>query len=140
LRSRRSADRRARGARGSRRAPSTTSLSSPDVRSCGAASYRRRIRFRPLAVGLRAEQLHGTVDPAFLVGVLLPPPATGTLGLAGHHGTCAWRTADRGVPVVEELVVRNFVLADVVPHAVEGPVGERIELDDATVLPIHLDL
>src|SRR3954462_2507757 len=80
------------------------------------------------------------MDPAFLVGVLLPPPAACPLGLAREHRARARRAADRLVPVVEELGVQDLVIADVVPHAVERPVGKRVELDDATVLTVELDL
>ena len=46
----------------------------------------RAARRGTLAVGLRAEQVDRAVDPALLVGVLLPPPAAGALVLAGLHG------------------------------------------------------
>ena len=56
------------------------------------------------------------------------------------HRTCARRAADRRVPVVEQLVVRDLVLADVVPHLVELPVSHRVELHDAAVIAVDLDL
>src|SRR3954465_8918489 len=80
------------------------------------------------------------MDAAFLVGVLLPPPAAGPLGLARHHRPCARRAARRRVAVVEQLVIGHFLVPDVVPDAVQGPVGEWVQLDDAAVLAVELDL
>ncbi len=80
------------------------------------------------------------MDAAFLVGLGLPPPAAGAFVLAGEDGACAGGAADRREAVVEELVVRDLVLVDVGPHAVEGPVGERVELHDAAVILVDLDL
>ena len=42
--------------------------------------------------------------------------------------------------MVEQLVVRDLVLADVVPDLVELPVGHRVELHDAAVIAVDLDL
>ena len=80
------------------------------------------------------------MQTALLVGLLLPPPAAGALGLAGQDRTRARRAADRRVPVVEQLVVRDLVLADVVPDLVELPVGHRVQLHDAAVVAVDLDL
>ena len=42
--------------------------------------------------------------------------------------------------MVEQLVVRDAMFADVLPHTVKRPVGERIELHNAAVVAIELDL
>ena len=67
------------------------------------------------------------MDPALLVLGLLPPPAPGARVLAGAHRAAAGLAADRAVALVVEGVVRDAVHAQVVPHRLFGPGGERVE-------------
>src|SRR5204863_6353410 len=60
----------------------------------------------------------------------LPPPAPGAHVLSSDSGPGAGRAADGAVALVVERVVGHFEGADVLPHLVFAPVGERIELDD----------
>ena len=72
------------------------------------------------------------VQAAFLLGVLLPPPAAGALGLAGRDGARAGRAADRGEAAVVQRVVRERrCRATKSATSSPRPVGERIELDEA---------
>src|SRR5437867_7339808 len=100
----------------------------------------RGLLFRPLAVGLRPEEPDRAVDAALLVDVFFPPPPARALGFAGKDGTRARQASDRRVAGIEELVVRDLVLAHVVPDLVEGPVRDRVQLDDPAVLAVELHL
>src|SRR5262249_60970773 len=70
------------------------------------------------------------VETALLHGLLFPPPATGALVLARVGRASARLTADRHEAAIVERVVRHVVLADVRPHLLRPPVGERVELDE----------
>src|SRR6478735_8251939 len=77
---------------------------------------------------------------ALLRGALLPPPAAGPLVGAGVDGSGARVAADRLVPFIIQGVARHAVLADVVPDLFLGPVRQRVDLDQATVVVVDLDL
>src|SRR5437867_684347 len=71
------------------------------------------------------------VQSAFARFPDLPPPAPGAPVLSRDRRPGAGRAADGTVALVVERVVGHLAGADVLPHLVLGPVGERIELDDA---------
>src|SRR5882762_6535259 len=76
-----------------------------------------------------ASQLGGEgVEPAFGLAHAAPPARP--LRLAGSRGARAWPAADARESLVEQWVVQDVVLADVAPHVVPGPGGEREHLDD----------
>jgi hypothetical protein len=87
---------------------------------------------------------HGRDQPgvqAALAGrVGLPPPAAGPLVLAGAGRAGAGRAADRGVAALVQRVHRQAVAAHVGPDLLAGPVGERVELEDAAVGGVQLGL
>src|SRR5882724_5773905 len=89
---------------------------------------------------LEAARFDRAVDAALLRRVRLPPPATGAVGLAGLDRPGARRAADRRVALVVERVVRDVVLAHVLPDLVLRPLGERVQLDDRAVVVVDLDL
>lgn len=72
------------------------------------------------------------VDAA--LGLLLALPAAGALVLAGADGRGGVPVADGLVAAVEELVVGHVVLGDVGADLGEGPVEQRVDLDDAALL------
>lgn len=72
------------------------------------------------------------VDAA--LGLLLALPAAGALVLAGADGRGGVPVADGLVAAVEKLVVGDVVLGDVGADLGEGPVEERVDLDDAALL------
>jgi hypothetical protein len=80
------------------------------------------------------------VQPALAVGVGLPPPAPGALVLAGAGRPGAGGAADRGVALLVQRVDGQAVGPHVGPDLVAGPVGERVELDDAAMGVVHLGL
>src|SRR5262249_22196143 len=71
------------------------------------------------------------VQAAFLLVLLLPPPAAGALGLAWLHRAGAGRAADRQKARVMQGVVGNAVLVHEGDHALARPVEEGIKLDQA---------
>src|SRR4030095_5134315 len=70
------------------------------------------------------------VQPTLLECLFLPPPATLTLVLAGVHRPRAWLATDRHEATIVEHVVGHVVLADVRPHLLGCPVGDRVELHE----------
>jgi hypothetical protein len=72
----------------------------------------------------------------FLVA-LFPPPSSGSDVFSGPSGARAWSTADASISAIVQLVVRESVGADIVPDGLLGPVGERIELQDATMKRVY---
>src|SRR6266446_5430812 len=89
---------------------------------------------------LEAAGLDRAMHPALLRCAGLPPPSPRARFMAFGHRPRAWRASDRFVALVVERVVRNFVGAKVVPHLALGPIGQRRELHDSTVIVIDLDL
>src|SRR5436309_8321350 len=67
------------------------------------------------------------VESALLLLGKLPPPPPGADVLAGLDGARAGRASDRGESLVMQRVVRNVVLADVVPDAIQAPVRDRVD-------------
>ena len=80
------------------------------------------------------------VDAALAAALLLPPPASGSLVLAGLDGPRARRAADRRIAAIVERVVRQVALPDVRPDLVARPVGERSDLPDAFAARVRLGL
>src|SRR5918992_4452330 len=80
------------------------------------------------------------VEAALAVLVGLPPPAPGPLVLAGPGRAGAGGAADRGVALVVQRAHRQPVAAHVRPDLVAGPVGQRVELEDAPVGVVALGL
>src|SRR5260370_40675048 len=81
------------------------------------------------------------MEAAFLRGrVLLPPPSPCAQVLARLDRTRARRAADAGKALVVEGVVRHGVVPDVAPDPVPAPVGERVQLEDAAVIGVDLNL
>src|SRR5215204_602546 len=92
-----------------------------------------------LKLVLEAAGLDGAVHPALLGRALLPPPAAGALLGTGVHGSGAGVTADRLVALVVQRVAWDVVRADVLPDLFLGPVRQRVDLDQATVVVVDLD-
>src|SRR5258708_38999869 len=76
-------------------------------------------------VGFVQERRKPGVEPALLFLVLLPPPSTGTLGLAGRYGAGARLTADRQDAAVMKGVVGNVSVAHEAGYSVAGPIRQR---------------
>ena len=71
------------------------------------------------------------MQAAFLGFGIFPPPASGAHVFSDGNRARAGRAADARVELVVEGVVRNLVEADVGPDFLFGPVGQRVELDEA---------
>src|SRR5262249_14116606 len=84
--------------------------------------------------------LDGAMDAALLGRVRLPPPPPGARGLARPDRARARCAADRRVALRVERVQRNLPLPHVVPDLLLAPLGERVELDDRSVVVVDLDL
>src|SRR5829696_917771 len=80
------------------------------------------------------------VQAALAVLVGLPPPAPGPLVLPGPGRAGAGGAADRGVALGVQRAHRQAVAAHVRPDLLAGPVGERVELEDAAVGVVPLGL
>src|SRR5579859_87551 len=105
-----------------------------------AAPLRPAMSHEHLEFVLETTGLHRAVHAALLGAVLLPPPAPGARVRAGFHRSGARRAADALIPLVVQRVRRHIVVADVVPHFLVGPVGERIDFDQAAMIVVQLDL
>src|SRR5438270_5773063 len=79
------------------------------------------------------------VDAALLHAVLLPPPAAGAFVLSRGRGSRAGLTADGGVAVVVEHVIRDVVVLDVVPDLRLRPACERGDLRDPVMERVRRD-
>src|SRR5699024_5854131 len=93
-----------------------------------------------LRLVLEAAGLDRAVDSALLGGVVLPPPASGAVVLARLDGPGARGAAEAGVALAVERVDRYPVVLDVGLDLVPLPVGERVDLHDAFVVVVQLDL
>ncbi|CAK7255183.1 exported protein of unknown function [Shinella sp. WSC3-e] len=71
------------------------------------------------------------MQAAFALLVVLPPPAAGALGLAGLDGARTGFAADRGIAAPVHRVHRNRIVGDIGLDALDVPVGQRIDLDQA---------
>jgi len=92
-----------------------------------------------LALFLLFLQEHGVagtlvVDTA--LGLVLALPAAGTLVLGVGHGLRRVPVTDAAVALVQEGVGRDVVFFDVGLDFFEGPVGERVDLDEALVVNV----
>jgi hypothetical protein len=74
------------------------------------------------------------VDSA--LGLVLALPAAGTLVLGISHRLCRVPVADAAVALVQERVGRDVVFLDVGLDFLEGPVGERVDLDEACIVDV----
>src|SRR5438552_13506106 len=93
-----------------------------------------------LQLVLETTGFDGAMHAALFRAVFFPPPAARPGIRAGLHGAGARGAADALVALVVERVVRDAVVADVVPHLFVGPVGQRVDFDDAAVVVVQLDL
>src|SRR3954467_2524556 len=89
---------------------------------------------------LEAAGLDRAVDAALLRRIRLPPPAARPQVLARLGRSGARRAADGRGALVVQRVVRQVVLAHVVPDLLLRPLGERIQLHDRAVVVVDLDL
>src|SRR5579859_7126817 len=89
---------------------------------------------------LEAAGLDGAVHATLLGRVLFPPPATASGVGAWLHWPRAWRAANRLVALIIQRVVGHVVRPNVVPDLFVGPIRERAQLHQATVVIIQLDL
>src|SRR5947209_5066832 len=80
------------------------------------------------------------MDPALLVLRIFPPPPAGPGVLAWLDGARARGAADRREAAVVERVNRDVVLVGVGADLFHRPANERVQLDDAAVDAIDLDL
>ena len=64
----------------------------------------------------------------------LPPPAPGTHILTRLNGACTGFATDTGVASIMQLVIRDMMLLDIVPHLLFRPRDERIDLDELVYL------
>ena len=71
------------------------------------------------------------VQPALLAVLLLPPPAAGADVLAGADGACAGLAADRGKAPRMQRIDGHVVGRDVGLDALQRPVRQRVDLDEA---------
>src|SRR6266481_8575303 len=58
-------------------------------------------------------------------------PTAGTGIFPNCHWPRARRTSDARIALVMQGIVRKFVLTDVVPHHVAGPIAKRVDLNQA---------
>lgn len=92
-----------------------------------------------LLLGLQELRVAGLLVVDAALGLGLAAPAAGALVLGGVDGAGGVPVADGLVAAVEEGVVGDVVLVDVRLDAGEGPVDQRVDLDDAAALLVHLD-
>ena len=78
------------------------------------------------------------VQPAFLLGGLLPPPAAVPLVIVRADRTCARLTADAHETFVVQGVVRYSSLTNEIPDIGGRPRRERVELDDRVRGPLRV--
>ena len=76
------------------------------------------------------------MQSAFLVFRIFPPPASRSNVFAGFNGTGAGRTANAGEISLVQGVDRDFMRFDVSFHLVFSPVRQRIEFDQARMIPV----
>src|SRR5206468_8030395 len=72
------------------------------------------------------------MQAAFLLVVVLPPPAAGALALARLHCAGAGRAADREKALIVQRIVWNSLLPHERDDALACPVKERIDFDERT--------
>src|SRR5947209_7975086 len=113
------------------------SAASPRTRT---VSGMRLLSKQRMQLVLETAALDRAVNSALLRRVRLPPPASRAARLARCDRARAGRAADRRVAAVVERVIRDVALAHVVPHLVLGPLRERVQLDDRSVVVVDLDL
>src|SRR5207244_11796243 len=96
-----------------------------------------------------AEHFHFVLEPtrfdravhtALLRSILFPPPASRPGVSARLDRPRARRAADALIALRIQRVRRHVVVADVIPDLFVGPVGKWIDLDDAAVVVVQLDL
>src|SRR5206468_9548727 len=106
-----------------------------------AAGPRGRCRWPRRSARSCSCPIAGRMQSAFFVRrVLLPPPAPGPEVVARADRARARRASDARISQIVEPVVRYVVGADVRPHLIPAPVRQRIDLRDAAVVAVHLDL
>jgi hypothetical protein len=80
------------------------------------------------------------MNPTLPHVITLPPPTPCPRIFASLDCAGARLAPDRGITLLVEAVYRDLVFFDVVPHIVVFPVGEWVELYDASGRFIELDL
>lgn len=75
----------------------------------------------------------GDVKTAFALLVVLPPPSSGALRLAGLDGARTRLAADGGVTALMQRVDGDVFLGDIGPDLFDVPVGQSIDLDKITL-------
>jgi hypothetical protein len=85
----------------------------------------------------KTARLNGAVDAALFGGIDFPPPTPCPIVLAWLNGTGARGATDAGVTLVVKRVVRDAILADVIPNLFLRPIRQRIDLDDAAMVVVQ---
>src|SRR5690242_5586170 len=73
------------------------------------------------------------VEPAFLLGVVFPPPSTGSWVFSWLGGAGAGHASDAGVALVVERMPRNFVRLNILLKLLPRPIRNGIHFDDPGV-------
>src|SRR5215510_5924661 len=89
---------------------------------------------------LESAGFDGAVHATLFRGSFFPPPASRAMVFPWLHRACAGCTADAGVTTIIKRVVRHIVRTEVVPHFVLSPIGQGVDLDDATMVMVEFDL
>src|SRR5439155_5465739 len=105
----------------------------------GSQSYQSRIveHLESLSVRLsfgRFQSVAADVKAAFFGIRIFPPPAASAEILARLHRPRARGAADARITLVMEPIVRNLVLANIVPHLVVAPIDQRVNFDNGAVI------
>src|SRR5690606_23076439 len=79
------------------------------------------------------------MQPTFLFTFILPPPTAGPEILPLPYGACAWRASNTWKSLVMQWVIGNIIDFGIVPHIVQRPIIDGVELDElVATIPLHL--
>ena len=81
-----------------------------------------------------------TMQAAFFMVGVFPPPAAGADILSLFNWSCAGGTADTRIVLFVERIDGNLVLFDVFLNLFQRPVGDRVDLDQGRVVGIFTHL
>src|SRR3989338_10530742 len=73
------------------------------------------------------------MQTAFLVLGIFPPPPSRADILTGLDRARTRSAADRGISQIMQLIMRHFVLFNIIPNFVMGPVCDRVYLQYSIV-------